>query len=156
MTLNKSPKKILLLSANPRDTIRLRVDQELREIEEVLQNSINRDRFQLIPKTAVRTRDLQQIMLHNQPHIVHFSGHGQGNQGLVFEDIQGITKIVSTKALADLFGLFVSSVECVVLNACYSVEQARAIADHVDYVVGMKQELGDQAAIAYSQGFYRA
>ncbi len=37
-------------------------------------------------KVAVRPRDLQRAMLEVEPQIVHFSGHGAGDEGLVFED----------------------------------------------------------------------
>ena len=46
--------------------------------------------------------------------------------------------------------------ECVVLNACYSEIQADAIAKHIDYVVGMKREIGDTAAIEFAVAFYDA
>ncbi len=38
-------KKILILSANPQDTARLRLDKEVREIEEGLKRSKERDQF---------------------------------------------------------------------------------------------------------------
>jgi hypothetical protein len=44
----------------------------------------------------------------------------------------------------------------VVLNACYSEQQAEAIAKHIDYVVGMKKAIGDEAAIKFAVGFYDA
>ena len=46
--------------------------------------------------------------------------------------------------------------KCVVLNACYSVAQANAISKHIDYVVGMKKAIGDEAAIKFAVGFYDA
>ena len=49
-----------------------------------------------------------------------------------------------------------SEVSCVVLNACYSEIQASAIVKHIDYVIGMKQAIGDKAAIAFAIGFYQA
>jgi len=63
---------------------------------------------------------------------------------------------VSPEVLKSLFELVVSYVECVILNACYSETQAKAIAEHIDYVVGMSQAIGDKAATAFSVGFYRA
>lgn len=149
-------KKILILSANPKGTDQLRLDQEIREIQEALQKARNRDSFEIVVKTAVRTKDIQEIMLYNRPQIVHFSGHGAGNQGLVFEDNSGKAKPVTTEALAILFGLCANYVECVVLNACYSVTQAQGIVKHIRYVVAMRQEVGDEAAIEYSRGFYSA
>ena len=43
-----------------------------------------------------------------------------------------------------------------VLNACYSEPQAKAISRYIKYVIGMKQTIGDQAAIAFAVGFYQA
>ena len=43
-----------------------------------------------------------------------------------------------------------------VLNACYSETQARAIAEHIDAVVGMTTAVGDQAAINFAAAFYQA
>ena len=37
---------------------------------------------------------------------------------------------------------------------CYSRFQAEAIAQHIDFVVGMSKAIGDQAAIKFSLGFY--
>ena len=42
------------------------------------------------------------------------------------------------------------------LNACYSERQAQAIAEHIDCVVGMTSAVGDDAAIQFATGFYRA
>ncbi|MBE9033471.1 AAA-like domain-containing protein, partial [filamentous cyanobacterium LEGE 11480] len=46
------------------------------------------------------------------------------------------------------------SIECVVLNACYSEVQAKAIVKHIPHVIGMNQAVGDQAAIEFATGFY--
>jgi TIR domain/CHAT domain len=156
MTDTSSVKRILVLTANPRGTSRLRLDEEVREIQSGLQRSKNRDQFELIPKWAVRPRDIQRAMLDIQPHIVHFAGHGSGTEGLVFEDETGAAKIVEGQALARLFDLFSDSVECVVLSGCYSAVQASSIAQYIDSVVGMKQSIGDRAAIEFSVGFYDA
>ena len=45
---------------------------------------------------------------------------------------------------------------CVVLNACYSDAQAASIVKHVDYVIGMSDAIGDDAAIAFAVGFYQS
>ena len=149
-------KKILLLSANPINTSHLRLDEEVREIKNTLQLSPNREEFQIITESAVRVDDLTRFLSHHQPTIVHFSGHGSSEDGLVFEDEAGQIKLVDAQALAGLFQLFADQVECVVLNACYSEYQARAIAQHIHYVVGMSQAIQDRAAIEFAVGFYDA
>jgi len=149
-------KKILILSVNPKNTTNLRLDEEVREIKNTLQLSPNRDEFQLITESAVRVDDLTRFLSNHQPTIVHFSGHGSGTDGLALEDNSGHKQLVSTQALAKLFDLFQSQVECVLLNACYSESQATAIHQHIDCVVGMNQAIGDKAAIKFSVGFYTA
>ncbi len=147
-------KKLLLLSANPKDTTQLRVDEEMREIREGLRRSKQRENFVIETALAVRYRDIRRAILDHEPNIVHFSGHGAGEEGLIFEDETGQSKLVEADALARLFELFADSIECVVLNACYSEVQAKAISEHIPYVVGMDKEIGDKAAIEFAVGFY--
>ena len=149
-------KKILILSANPKNTIQLRLDEEVRGIQTALKQSQNREQFQIVTFLAVRVEDLRRGLLEHQPTIVHFSGHGSGTEGLALENNSGQIQLVSTESLARLFGLFQSQIECVVLNACYSQAQAEAIHQHIDYLVGMNQAIGDVAAIEFAIGFYDA
>ncbi len=156
MSSSLSSKTILILAANPKGTDRLRLDEEVREIEDGLKRAQQRDRFVLKQCWAPQSRDVRQAMLDVMPQIVHFSGHGAGKRGLVFEDKLGRAKPISGKALAGLFKLFADQVECVLLNACYSQVQAEAIARHIHTVIGMNQAIGDQAAIEYAIAFYQA
>ncbi|BAY27848.1 hypothetical protein NIES2100_76740 [Calothrix sp. NIES-2100] len=154
--LNGIVKKILVLSANPKNTARRRLDEEVREIQAGLERARIREQFEMITKWAVRPEDLRRSLLDHQPQIVHFSGHGEGDKGLVLEDDTGKLQLVSTDSLGRLFNLFQDSIECVVLNACYSEAQAEAIYQHINYVVGMNQAIGDRAAIKFAVGFYDA
>lgn len=149
-------KKILILSANPKNTSQLRLDEEIREIKGALKISKNREEFQIITESALRANDLRRSLLDNQPHIVHFSGHGKGSNGLLLENKLGQIQLISSESLAGLFKLFEGLVECVVLNACYSEVQAEAIYQHIDCVIGMNQAIGDVAAIEFATGFYDA
>lgn len=148
-------KSILLLAANPRGTVSLRLQEEEREIKERLRLA-GYGKVPINSTGATRPRDIQQVMLDFKPQIVHFTGHGAGQDGLAFEDAIGQPKLINSEALANLFQLFSERVECVVLNACYSEFQARAIAKHISYVIGMSKAIGDRAAIEFSIGFYTA
>jgi WD40 repeat protein len=149
-------KKILILTANPRNSDPLRLDKEAREIEEGLRRANRRDGFEIKTKWAVRAQDLRRSLLDETPHIVHFSGHGAGGDGLALEDDAGQVQLVSSAALAQLFGLFKDRLECVLLNACYSEVQAEAIHQQINCVMGMNQAIGDRAAIEFAVGFYDA
>jgi hypothetical protein len=149
-------RKILFLASNPTDTGRLRVDQEVRDIENGLKLSNARDQFELIPSFAVRIEDLRRKLLEHSPQIVHFSGHGTGVDGIVLENDKGESFPVSTDALANLFELCAEYVDCVVLNACESDSQSEAISKHIPYVIGMTSSVSDAAAREFAVGFYDA
>ena len=104
---------------------------------------------------GVTVENLQWLVRHHKPEIVHFCGHGSGQEGLIFKADGGGERRVQASALAGMFRLF-NTVECVLLNACYSEEQATAIAKYTDYVIGMSDTIQYNAAIAFSRGFYTA
>jgi hypothetical protein len=134
----------------------LRLDQEVREIDEGLRRARQREHFELKQKWAVRAEDLRRGLLDESPSIVHFSGHGSGADGLVLETENGGVEPAPTEALAQLFSLCADHVECVVLNACYTDVQAAAISRHIPFVIGMGNAIGNQAAIKFAVGFYDA
>ncbi|MEN8040976.1 MAG: hypothetical protein ABFR95_05680, partial [Actinomycetota bacterium] len=96
------PVTVLFWAANPVDTAQLRLDEEVRTIDERLRASEHRDRFDLRTQWAVRYSDLSEGLLRYQPEIVHFSGHGDPNGLLLFESDDGNSHTVSIDALADL------------------------------------------------------
>jgi hypothetical protein len=148
--------KILFLTANPSDTGWIRLDAEIRAIDQALRMAKFRDEFDIKQHRAVQVADLQDLLLRHEPDIVHFSGHGSDKGEIVLEDNSGNSHYVSTTALAQTFSLLKGNIRCVVLNACYSEAQAHAIAQHVDYVIGMSEAIGDEQSISFSKAFYRA
>ena len=151
-----SAKKILILTANPSGTPQLRLDQEVRDIREGLRRASQGAQFSIEQQWAVRSIDVRRAMLDAKPQIVHFSGHGAATGELALEGKDGKVQFVAPEALAGLFELFAYKMECVVLNACYSQIQADAIVQHIPYVVGMSQTIGDEAAIEFAVAFYDA
>ena len=154
ITPKERPIKILLLAINPVDTIQLRLDEEFREIEERIYQSSNRDRFSIEKAGAVRVKDLQRLLLHHKPDIVHISGHANA-KGILLENNDGDAHPVTGATLKSLFKLL-KNVRCVVLNACNSKPIAKSISVHIPYVIGMEVEIGDKAAIQFASGFYSA
>lgn len=151
-----SPATILFLAANPMMTAALRLDEEIRAIDRALQGTEYRQHFNLEQQWALRPADLQQCLLRFRPTIVHFSGHGSDAGEIVLQDDTGQPQAVSAQALSRLFALLKDNIRCVVLNACFSAVQARAIAEHIECVVGMSQAIGDAAALNFATAFYQA
>lgn len=148
--------RILFLTADPTNSTRLRLGQELRDIKVKLQSVKLRDKFILESRESIRPGDITQAILDFDPHLIHFSGHGTSNGELCFEDAFGKAKPIQADALASLFEIAGDKVKCVLLNACYSEVQARTIAKYIPHVIGMNQAISDKAAIIFAIGFYKA
>lgn len=150
-----TPKKILILSSNPKATPPLRIDEEVHKIEEVLKRSKNRDQFTLRTMGNVRFINMLRALLEYELNIVHFTGHGN-KEGLILEDELGLGIPISYDVIANLFGLFKGHMECVFLNVAYSAEQAKAINQYIPYVIGMNNVITNKASIDFAEGFYSA
>ncbi|MEO0788534.1 MAG: CHAT domain-containing protein [Bacteroidota bacterium] len=171
--------RILMLTSNPSDTAKLNLDREHARIHDQLQLSENYGDYELHRQRETTVLHLGQTMFKNQPHIVHFSGHGQNERvaaaidesdplaevqpgqkgGLMFKQVEGHeTQIVSSAQLKALFSSMVKiqkiPIKLVMLNACYAQDQAAAISEEVDYVIGTNDAILDEAAWTFSVGFY--
>lgn len=151
----RTPFTVLFLAANPLATAQLRLGAEARTIAERLRESPAGKRVQLEQLHATRYRDLSLYLLEKRPQLLHFAGHGERGGELVFERDDGRAETLGTEMVADLFGILGGNLRCVLLNACWSEAQARAIGRHVDFVVGMNQPVPDAAALRFAAGFYR-
>jgi CheY-like chemotaxis protein len=151
-----TPVKILFLSANPKGTAQLRLDEEVRAIDQALMQTEFRDRFIIRQHWALRAFDLQSYLLRHKPDIVHFSGHGSPASEIILEDNSGKSQPLSPRALRQLFAVLKDNIRCVVLNACFSEQQAQGIAEHIDCVIGMSRAISDPAAAGFAAAFYQA
>ncbi len=145
------PQKVLILAAIPHG---LRLDKEIREVEECIRRAVRRDTFDVDIRTAVRPQDIRRAIAEEKPTIVHFCGHGLEDGSLLLEDDGGQNKAVPPEGLASLFELHADYVNCVLLNACHSVKSAEAISKYINYAIGMNHEIQDKSAIQFAQGFY--
>jgi CHAT domain-containing protein len=150
------PLTILFMAANPDTSNSLALDEEARSIETKLRASNYRDAVRFRTRWAVRPDDFLQAFNEDRPAIVHFSGHGAGASGLVLHDGASGVRLVPAAALRRLFSTMKDEIRVVVLNACYSAEQADKIAEVIDCVVGMTDTVGDEAAKMFAASFYRA
>ena len=148
--------KILFLAANPMDQARLNLGKEYQAISKSLIKIAKlRDSFALAQEFAVNNDTLLQALLDEKPNIVHFSGHGE-NEGIILEDHNSSSYLVPSEAIQELFSIFSETIECVILNSCFSLEQAKAISKHIPYTIGIKNTISDGESIAFTLGFYKA
>lgn len=147
--------KILFLTANPRDEQSLRLEGELRKVLDVLDGATHKNSLDYKIEPAVRIDIITKAMQTQKPEIVHFSGHGC-IEGLAVEDDSGYSDLFPVEGLDRLFRLFKETTKCVILNACDSKDLAKTISKHGIHVIGMNDEIGDEAARKFAVGFYQS
>lgn len=146
---------ILFLSANPAETDPLELIKECNIINEKLRSAANKGDFKLEQRHDISIKWLIEELLNYNPQILHFSGHGSPSSSLIFKNENtGQIEEVPTSALSNLFKILGNKIDLVFLNACYSEEQAKAISEHVNCVIGMSKAVSDKAAIEFASAFY--
>lgn len=145
---------VLILAANPMDTDRLALAEELKLIKDELRQGEQGRRYRVEMELASSRSELSRLLVRFKPTIVHFSGHGTPTGQIVLQDGNGNAETVPPDALVALFDTL-KGTEAIVLNACYSLELATALARVVPQVVGMARAIGDKSALRFVTGFYR-
>ena len=137
---------VLFLAANPSTTTALDLGEEERAIQTKIRASSAGRRIRLVTRWATRPDDLLQALNDEPATIVHFTGHGAGRAGILMHDEAGGHRLVTGAALKQVFGAVSGHVRVVVLCACMTSKQAKALVGVVDFVVGMKGTVGDEDA----------
>jgi hypothetical protein len=88
--------------------------------------------------------------------VVHFAGHASENGEIVLESESGDPVLVPVAAIGGLLEGTCPDLRFVVLNACFSLSGADQLLNQAGCVVGTTAQIADQAAIAFTGGFYRA
>jgi hypothetical protein len=146
---------ILFLSANPDGTDKLDLIKECNIINQKIRASAGRELFKLEQRHDISIKSLIEEILNYNPQIIHFSGHGSDKSALIFKNENtGQIEEVPPIALSNIFKVLSNKIDLVFLNACYSEKQARAIAEHVNCVIGMSDAIYDTTAIEFASIFY--
>lgn len=150
------PEKIvvLFLASNPSNTERLKLDEEFREINEMIRKSEYRDSIKLVSNWATRIQDIFQAINECQPSIIHFSGHGSSNSKIYFHNHNGKAVPVSTQSIVETMRTASSDIRLVFFNTCHSEFQAKSVTNFVQASIGMNKSIGDKAACIFASQFY--
>jgi esterase/lipase superfamily enzyme len=148
-------KCILVLAANPAGTDKLDLAAEANKIGARLQEGVQgKDYFVRFLEQSI-AENLDRYLLEYKPVIVHFVGHGNSRGEMLFQNDRNEPQAVTPSAFANLFALVGETVECVVLNSCFSLEMAEALQPHVRCTIGMNAKIDDESAGKFAGGFYR-
>ena len=146
--------KVLLFSANPIKTSQLRLDEEIRTIEEEIRKTDYRENIKFEAKLATRVSDIFLHINSINPDIIHFSGHGCENGDIVIEDTDGHAKLISAELMSEMIKTTTDNVSLILFNSCYSNMQAESASKIILASIGMKDSIGDKVAIMFAAQFY--
>jgi hypothetical protein len=166
------PLRVLYLTANPHaeetfiehpdgssETLGtwLRVDQEVRQIKQVLRASKFRELVSVEHLPAATGTDLMDGLNDHRPHVIHFSGHAS-SLGVLLENEQGSNDGANVEfgLLARLLGATDEPPRLIVLNACKSLDGAEDLLQTVPTVIAMADSITDVAAVTFAAKFYAA
>lgn len=152
---NLNKQNIIFLSSSPTGADRLRVDTEARIIEETIKSATKRSNISFQQKTAIKYETLSQVLLEENPTILHFSGHSDSNFIFVDDNI-GNVGCIKIESLNYLITSIKKNIQLIILNCCNSSKQAQLISNNNIYAIGMNDFITDDAAIDFSKGFYQA
>lgn len=154
--LKNIPEKItiLFLASNPLDTQQLRLDEEVRSIQEKIRMSEYRDSIVFESRWAVRSSDILQAINETNPTIIHFSGHGAPTGEIVLQNPDGSAKLISKEAIAASISTASDTVRLVTFNACFSETQAQSVVNFVDAAIGMNDSIPDDTACVFAAQLY--
>ena len=140
--------KILILKIPAKD---LDLDKELYEIKNAIKQSKNRKLLNYKTEIVYSTDDIRREIADEKPQIVHFCGHGLQDGTLKLDNSNSG---VSPEVLKSIFQGREDTIKCVLLNACHSEKATLAITQHINYAIGMNNEIIDNVAIEFAKGFY--
>ncbi len=166
----KPPLRILAVIAKPHDLPQLDVEKEWEKLNDALGELRNR-RLVIVERLDKATMiNLQRRLRKDDYHVLHYIGHGvfddQAQKGLLLlEDETGQRYPVDGEHL----GIVLSqhpSLRLVILNACEGARTSRVdpfaglaqslVQYQIPAVIAMQFAMTDEAAIAFSEDFYRA
>jgi hypothetical protein len=141
--------KILFLSASPEDWEQVEADKEFRKIFEKHDDR----RVRILSVSNMQTMNLHNVLLKNNPEIIHFSGHGIADE-ILFEDAGRNGQGVAKDALINLFRKLPKKPRIVFFNACWTAVNIESLSQIIDFVVATREEVSDAAAKKFAAKFY--
>jgi WD40 repeat protein len=168
--LVEPPLRVLAMLASPHDLPSLDVEREWQALQAALAGLVADRKFVLERLATPTLAGLQERLLGDPVHILHFVGHGvfdrgSATGGLALEDDRGSYQLVSGAALGQLLRNH-QAVRLAYLNACEGALASGAsvfggvaqalVKEGVPAAVAMQAEISDAGAIELTRTFYAA
>lgn len=154
----KKTLNVLYSTANPDSKSPLRVDAEMRQVQDAVRGSRLRDHIVLHYRPAANLNSIMDGLNDFTPGIVHFSGHGD-TDGIAVDH----AKVKRPKGKTVTFDLLAQAIaavdhppQVIVLNSCNSAGAKKAFLPPAQAVIAMGDSISDLAATAFAARFYAA
>jgi hypothetical protein len=141
---------VYIVADNTKES-RNRLDEEFSGIKRRLEPSEMEERLPWL--MHFEPEALQKISI-DRPKIIHITGHNGGPEALIAQGYAKKLHRVKPDALITIFRSATGYVDCVVLSACFSQDQAKAIASQIRYVIGIPAAIGG-ATTDFAAEFYQ-
>jgi SMODS-associated and fused to various effectors sensor domain/CHAT domain len=151
--------RVRMLLASPSDLPPIDLTREEQVAMTALDRPLARDRIDLVIDQSATYHDLHDVLSHDHPHILHFSGHGNPNAVAFAKDGAGTRDAVSVDELVHTLRSASNPRDrprLVILNACHSAAPAKALTQVVDFAIGMSDTIKNNRSIAFTRRFYDA
>jgi hypothetical protein len=143
--------RILILTANSKTTP-LQLASEVQDIRSAVGEHSN---FTVRHENEVHGSDFIPLLIKEQPDILHFAGHGGGEQTTISLKSGDKNDVpLSSKDFASILHRLKVRPKLLVLNACSTAEFSNVVRSYVGAFVGASGKIGDAAAQNFSRNFY--
>ena len=149
---------VLYLTSSPDPDNPVRVDAEVRRVQEAIRASKYSENVTVHFRPAADLNSLIDGLNDHRPQIVHFSGHGNEDEILTDSGEVGKDsgKILTFDLLAKALAATDSPPEVIVLNSCKSSPAKKSLLPNANIIVTMTTSISDIAASAFAPRFYAA
>jgi hypothetical protein len=138
---------VLYSTASPDAKSPLRVDAEMRQVQEAVRGSRLRDNIALHYRPAANLNSIMDGLNDLTPGIVHFSGHGySGGIAVDHAKVRPLSgKVVTFDLLAKAVAAVDTPPQVIVLNSCHSVGAKKAFLPPARAVIAMGDSISEDA-----------
>jgi CHAT domain len=150
-------KKILFISASPKGMGKLKVAEEFKILDRIIEDSVHK--FYEINNIADATVDDALRIQKRKPNILHIAAHGSAIGGFFVVNGSPNSKY---KKLAFAIGESeinmiledTPSIQFMFINACYSDNIVETTKEFLEYSIGFEGKVADNHAIEFAKIFY--
>ncbi len=159
----QSSLRFMGIVTNPTSLEKLRIEDEVRVIEEALRQQIDSQDIQVEWVKDPSRESIRQRVSEFQPHIIHFIGHGQFNVSTNESEFALSSESMSTdwysaeqlKTLVQNSPLCLAFVNCCDSAYSYAGFVQSLMQSGIPYAIGMAAGVYDQTAIKFAREFYK-